>query len=86
MRAHMPEAPLRRQVREANRSLWAASDPIALGEWRDCDPDSLWKAPTGTAPTSIPRAQSQRFVERHQPGDPHRLDGNGDGEACESLP
>lgn len=29
---------------------------------------------------------AQRFFRRHQPGDPHRLDGNGDGKACESLP
>ena len=31
------------------------------------------------------QAQAQRVLES-QPGDPHRLDGNGDGEACESLP
>lgn len=29
---------------------------------------------------------AQAFFERHQPGDPHRLDGDGDGRACESLP
>ncbi|MFB6217115.1 MAG: excalibur calcium-binding domain-containing protein, partial [Candidatus Aenigmatarchaeota archaeon] len=28
---------------------------------------------------------AQRFYERHKPGDPHNLDGDGDGEACESL-
>ena len=31
-------------------------------------------------------AAAQRFYQAHQPGDPHRLDGNGDGVACESLP
>jgi len=31
------------------------------------------------------QAQAQQVLES-QPGDPHRLDGNGDGEACESLP
>ena len=30
------------------------------------------------------QAEAQRFFEAHQPGDPHNLDGNGDGEACES--
>ncbi|WP_251922972.1 excalibur calcium-binding domain-containing protein [Salinibacter ruber] len=30
--------------------------------------------------------EAQRFFKRHQPGDPHNLDGDGDGEACESLP
>ena len=29
--------------------------------------------------------EAQTFFERHQPGDPHRLDRNGDGVACESL-
>lgn len=29
--------------------------------------------------------QAQAFFEHHQPGDPHRLDGDGDGVACESL-
>jgi Excalibur calcium-binding domain len=32
-------------------------------------------------------AQAQRFFERHNPArDPHRLDGDDDGSACESLP
>ena len=30
--------------------------------------------------------EAQDFFERHQPGDPHRLDGDNDGVACESLP
>lgn len=31
--------------------------------------------------------EAQQFFENHNPSeDPHRLDGNGDGEACESLP
>jgi hypothetical protein len=33
------------------------------------------------------QAQAQRFFERHNPSrDPHRLDGDNDGIACESLP
>lgn len=30
--------------------------------------------------------EAQRFFEANQPGDPHGLDGNNDGEAWESLP
>ncbi len=33
------------------------------------------------------QAQAQRFFERHNPArDPHRLDADHDGIACESLP
>ena len=32
------------------------------------------------------QAEAQAFFEKTGPGDPHRLDGNGDGVACESLP
>lgn len=31
------------------------------------------------------QAEAQRFFEKHQPGDAHNLDGNGDGEACDGL-
>jgi hypothetical protein len=31
--------------------------------------------------------QAQRFFEKHNPGrDPHNLDGDNDGRACEDLP
>jgi len=29
---------------------------------------------------------ARAFFERYQPGEPHRLDGDGDGVACKSLP
>ncbi|MBK1669306.1 hypothetical protein CKO28_14810 [Rhodovibrio sodomensis] len=32
------------------------------------------------------QAEAQAFYEDAGPGDPHRLDGDGDGRACESLP
>lgn len=31
------------------------------------------------------QAESQAFFDQHGPRDPHRLDGDGDGHACESL-
>ena len=30
--------------------------------------------------------EAQAFFRRAGPGDPHRLDGDGDGRACETLP
>ena len=32
------------------------------------------------------QAEAQAFYEQAGPGDPHRLDGDGDGRACENLP
>ena len=32
------------------------------------------------------QAEAQRFYDRFGPSDPHRLDGDGDGRACDSLP
>jgi hypothetical protein len=39
---------------------------------RDCSDFSSW-------------AEAQRFYESQGPGDPHRLDADNDGIACESL-
>ena len=30
--------------------------------------------------------KAQKFFKKHQPGDPHGLDGDNDGIACETLP
>jgi len=75
---------LERRARAADRGLWGAGDPIPPWEWRqrsrsqsgqdrDCSDFPTQKA-------------AQRFYEAQKPGDPHRLDGDGDGEVCESLP
>lgn len=80
-------ARLQRQARKANRGLWSRPNPTPPWEWRD--------RTSGPGETSTKdrdcsdfdtQPEAQRFFERHQPGDPHGLDGNGDGEACESLP
>lgn len=80
-------ARLQRQARNAGRGLWSRSNPVPPWEWRD--------RTSGPGETSgedrdcsdfDTQPEAQRFFERHQPGDPHGLDGNGDGEACESLP
>jgi hypothetical protein len=80
-------ARLERQARNAGRGLWARPNPSPPWKWRD--------QTSGPGETSsqdrdcndfATQPEAQRFFEAHQPGDPHNLDGNGDGEACESLP
>jgi endonuclease YncB( thermonuclease family) len=80
-------ARLQKQARNANRGLWAQANPTPPWAWRD--------RTSGPGETSVKdrdcsdfdtQPEAQRFFERHQPGDPHNLDGDGDGQACESLP
>jgi len=80
-------ARLQRQARGAGRGLWSQSSPVPPWTWRD--------RTSGPGETSAQdrdcsdfdtQPEAQRFFERHGPGDPHGLDGNNDGEACESLP
>jgi endonuclease YncB( thermonuclease family) len=84
-------ARLERQARNAGRGLWSQVNPTAPWTWRDRQSDSS----SGPGETSTrdrdcsdfdTQPEAQRFFERHGPGDPHGLDGNNDGEACESLP
>ncbi len=56
---------------EADPEVSSSFDPS--GENRDCGDFSS-------------QAEAQAFYEAAGPGDPHRLDGEGDGTACESLP
>lgn len=89
---------LQRQARNANRGLWAQANPTPPWDWRDGERSgsssskSSWD---GGSERSMrdrdcsdfeTQRAAQAFFERHQPGDPHRLDGDGDGRACESLP
>jgi endonuclease YncB( thermonuclease family) len=79
-------ARLERQARNAGRGLWSQTNPVPPWAWRD--------RTSGPRETSVrdrdcsdfeTHAAAQSFFERHQPGDPHNLDGDGDGVACESL-
>lgn len=77
------------QARESGRGMWSG-EFVTPEEWRRA-------GRTGNA-TSNPRSMpdkdcgdfrtwqdAQAFYETAQPGDPHRLDGEGDGIACEGL-
>lgn len=90
-------ARLERQARNANHGLWAEAQPIPPWDWRDGERQA---SPSPPAPSGLPYApngpdrdcndfrshkQAQRFYEAAGPGDPHRLDGDDDGRACEAL-
>lgn len=86
---------LERQARNADRGLWAAADPVPPWDWRDGDRSTATSSSSdGSYDPDGPdrdcnhfdsQAQAQRFYEAAGPGDPHRLDGDDDGRACESL-
>ena len=91
-------ARLERQARNANRGLWSQVNPISPWDWRagvrqqnSPEPASgLPYAPSGPdrdCGDFGSQRGAQRFYEAAGgPGrDPHRLDGDNDGIACESL-
>lgn len=80
-------ARLQRQARNADRGIWSRPSPTPPWEWRERTRDRREPSvPDRDCSDFDSQPEAQRFFERHQPGDPHNLDGNGDGEACEGLP
>jgi hypothetical protein len=79
-------ARLERQARNAGRGLWSHVDPTPPWEWRDRNSTSETSEEDRDCGDFSTQPEAQRFFERNQPGDPHGLDGDGDGVACESLP
>ncbi len=81
---------LQRQARKANAGQWESSNPMPPWEWRHGGA----KKRTGDSAKIADKdcsdfrtqAEAQRFFDAQGPGDPHRLDGDGDGVACEGLP
>lgn len=75
---------LEREARQNLWGLWASSSPVAPWIWRQRSrSQSGQDRDCSDFPT---QRAAQRFYEADLPGDPHRLDGNQDGRACESLP
>jgi hypothetical protein len=87
-REHAPReteyARLQRQARNAGRGLWSQADPVPPWTWRSRSSEE--PANERNCSDFDTQPEAQHFFEANQPGDPHGLDGNGDGEACESLP
>jgi len=94
-------ARLERQARNANRGLWSRANPIPPWDWGDGVRNRTRReAPAATGLPYDPdgpdrdcgdfksQRQAQRFYEAAggPAQDPHRLDGDGNGVACESLP
>lgn len=78
-------ARLEQQARNANRGLWSRPNPLPPWEWRDRSSGGGQQVSDRDCSDFDSQPEAQAFFERHQPGDPHRLDGDGDGIACESL-
>ena len=79
---------LERRARRTDRGLWVQDDPIPPWEWRRGNRGSGASTSDGDKDCSDfkTQAEAQRFFEAHGLGDPHKLDGDGDGVACEGLP
>ena len=89
-------------AKQRGLGFWSYSTPIMPWDYRSGERPASTSAGansgSGSSASSPPsqqgdldcsdfeRQQAAQQVLEPQPGDPHRLDGNGDGEACESLP
>lgn len=77
-------ADLQREARMAGRGLWSQPDPTPPWQWRDSrsgEPkDDKDCSDFGSYRVAL------QFFRKHQPGDPHKLDVDGNGKPCEGLP
>jgi len=85
------------QAQRSRQGVWAYNDPIMPWNYRRGERHQ--SSPTTTTAENFPscingdcdckhfstQAEAQNVLTRF-PGDPHRLDGDNDGVACESLP
>ncbi len=89
-----------RQARSARRGFWAQSNPVMPWDWRQGDRPSASAPATPSGSTAnLPacvnsdcdcsdfrtQAEAQQVFNAY-PGDPFKLDGDGDGRVCEALP
>ena len=85
-------AQLERKARRQNTGLWGKEIVSAReeegsmgGQGRASGPSYDTSGPDRDCSDFSSHAEAQRFFEAAGPSDPHRLDGDGDGRACESL-
>ena len=79
---------LERQARNARRGLWSRPNPTPSWDWRARRRSRRQQVTDRDCSDFTTQAAAQRFFQRAggPAQDPHRLDGDGDGRACESLP
>lgn len=75
---------LQHEARSNERGLWG--NGLTTEKKRGEPPGTEKRASDQDCGDFSTQAEAQRFFEAAGPGDPHRLDGDNDGEACESLP
>ena len=81
------------QAREGGRGIWSG-EFVRPEDWRRGQRTARSRAAPSQSPRNMPDRdcgdfrtwqEAQSFFEAAGPGDPHRLDGDRDGIACESL-
>jgi len=84
---------LESKARQEDIGLWSRPNPIPPWEWRRGVRGGHQRTSSGSKQVGDKdcsdfqtQAAAQKFFNAQGPGDPHRLDGDGDGEACEGLP
>ena len=82
-----------RAARQHDRGIWNG-EFVPPWDWRGGERLNTTSSSGGTTSSSTRDRDcvdfesydaAQAFFERHQPGDPHRLDGDGDGQAFEGM-
>ena len=83
-RDYVPE---KRAARQTDRGIWNG-DFVPPWDWRSGERLNTSSSSTRDRDCTDfeSHAAAQAFFNRRQPGDPHRLDGDGDGRPCEGLP
>ena len=80
-------AALEEDARSSRRGLWADAEPVAPWDWRRAASPRRGAQAADDKDCSdfATYEEALTFFQAAGPGDPHRLDGDGDGSPCESL-
>jgi micrococcal nuclease len=73
-------------ARKAGLGVWSTRTPLKVqpGEWRKQQAEKLVAGDKNCSDFKTQK-EAQAFFDANGPGDPHKLDSNNDGIACESL-